>query len=730
MIIKMGSIEVFFPKDKIYTEQMQYIKELYEVIQDKGHCLIEMPTGTGKTVALLSFLMSYQIHTMTQGIGHERIKKTKFKRKEEPFKIVYCTRTTAEIEKVLEELKDLYEYIRRYIPDLEYLGIGLAARRTLCINPEINTGTPSEINRKCRLEKIDNCIYYHNYLNRSDPVLSGIHTIEGIKMAGVRSSTCPYYTARSTISFADCIVYTYNYMIDPRINELITKGLGSNCVVVFDEAHNIDSVCVEVLSVKINRTCLDKAWKSICSIEDYSSSITISRNDSERKVYSKGKGIKSDFSSLLENHKSSRKFTSLLPGSLRSMKGFISVVKRIVEFFKAKLKDVNLSSETTENFVKSIEMSVFIDYSALIHLSRRLREIIGELETNGFTEEYHDLSKVCDFCSLCGQFKKGFSVIFEPFNSYSVYDPVLHLSCLDSSIGSKNVFSSYRNVIITSGTLSPISIYPRLLDFMPVKSVEIDASSKRGLCAMIVTKGSDQMTLSMEKSNTISSTFSLRTEPAVVRNYGNLLLEMAGCVPDGLVCFFPSYKYLEEAVSSWSESGMIKKIIERKLVFVETFDHDETERALAEYKKACETGRGGIMLSVARGKISEGVDFSGCYGRGVLVFGVPYQYTENPRLKKRLEFLSEEFGIRESEFLSFDAMRQTAQCIGRVLRSSTDYGLALLADRRFNATEKKTQLPRWIQRHLDSSNVNLSIDMSIALARQFFRRATNASFYS
>ncbi|KAI5192587.1 DNA excision repair protein ERCC-2 [Nematocida minor] len=734
MIIKMGSIEVFFPKDKIYPEQMQYIKELYEVVQGKGHCLIEMPTGTGKTVSILSFLMSYQIHLMTNGVGHEKIKNTGgFKKKEGIFKIVYCTRTTAEIQKVLEELKELYNYIRTYIPDLEYLGVGLAARRTLCVNENVNTGNPSEINRRCKEEKNTNCPYYKKYTDGSSYILSnGIHTLSELREeTGGVNGVCPYYTARSSIFLADCIVYTYNYMIDPRINELVCSDLGSNCAVVFDEAHNIDSVCVEVLSVRINRTTLDKAWRTLSLISDYASGQTFTRDEIKRSSYARGKGIKSDFSSLLESHKSSRKCTALLPGSLRTVNGFISAAKRIVEFFKAKLKDVNLSSEPTDSFVKALESSVFVDYSALVHLSRRLRELMGEMESLGFSEDYYDLSRVCDFCSLAGQFKKGFSVIFEPFNSYSVYEPVLHLSCLDSSIAAKRVLSGYRNVIITSGTLSPISIYPRLLDFIPVKSVEIDASSKRGLCALIVTKGSDQMTLAMEKSsNAVSTTFSLRTEPAVVRNYGNLLLEMAVSVPDGLVCFFPSYKYLEEAVSAWSESGMIKKVLENKLIFVESFDHEETERALEGYRQSCESGRGGIMLSVARGKVSEGVDFSGCYGRGVLVFGVPYQYTENPKLKKRLEFLGSEFGIRESEFLSFDAMRQTAQCIGRVLRSSTDYGLAVLADRRFNATEKKTQLPRWIQRHLETSNVNLSIDMSVAQARQFFRRAPSARYYN
>lgn len=31
---------------------------------------------------------------------------------------------------------------------------------------------------------------------------------------------------------------------------------------------------------------------------------------------------------------------------------------------------------------------------------------------------------------------------------------------------------------------------------------------------------------------------------AVVRNYGNLLVELSASVPDGVVCFFPSYDYM------------------------------------------------------------------------------------------------------------------------------------------------------------------------------------------
>jgi DNA excision repair protein ERCC-2 len=33
------------------------------------------------------------------------------------------------------------------------------------------------------------------------------------------------------------------------------------------------------------------------------------------------------------------------------------------------------------------------------------------------------------------------------------------------------------------------------------------------------------------------------------RNYGNLLIETCSIVPDGIVCFFPSYRYMEVFIS-------------------------------------------------------------------------------------------------------------------------------------------------------------------------------------
>jgi DNA excision repair protein ERCC-2 len=210
----------------------------------------------------------------------------------------------------------------------------------------------------------------------------------------------------------------------------------------------------------------------------------------------------------------------------------------------------------------------------------------------------------------------------------------------------------------------------------------------------------------------------VRDDAAVIRNYGMLLVELSSVVPDGMICFFTSYHYLEGVVSMWHDMGLLNQVMKNKLLFVETTDAVESSLALASYRKACDNGRGAVFFCVARGKVSEGVDFEGHYGRCVILFGIPYVYTQSQVLrvcnynsnvmmldrlrffewmilfersfnliflisKARLEFLREQYQIKESEFLTFDAMRTAAQCVGRVIRGKSDYGIMIFADKVF-----------------------------------------------
>ncbi len=104
-----------------------------------------MPSGTGKTVSLLSLIVSYQ-QVCKRTIHPDIIpllKNLQFyptKRK-----LIYCSRTVPEIEKALSELKRLMEYRKECAETDEqrekennFYGIGLTSRKNLCIHPEVS----------------------------------------------------------------------------------------------------------------------------------------------------------------------------------------------------------------------------------------------------------------------------------------------------------------------------------------------------------------------------------------------------------------------------------------------------------------------------------------------------------------------------------------------------------------------------------------------------------------
>jgi Rad3-related DNA helicase len=56
------------------------------------------------------------------------------------------------------------------------------------------------------------------------------------------------------------------------------------------------------------------------------------------------------------------------------------------------------------------------------------------------------------------------------------------------------VFSKFRSVVITSGTLSPLNLYPRILDFHPVSIASLNMTLTREcLCPVVLTRGTDQV---------------------------------------------------------------------------------------------------------------------------------------------------------------------------------------------------------------------------------------------
>ena len=137
--------------------------------------------------------------------------------------------------------------------------------------------------------------------------------------------------------------------------------------------------------------------------------------------------------------------------------------------------------------------------------AERLQSLVRTLELNRL-DEYSSLQKVANFATLVSTYERGInvpsidrsinSVVFRlPAHSRTVRDrqclgtkPCLplcvclhirsfpfygcvlkcHISCMDPAIAIKPVFERFSSVVITSGTISPLDMYPKMLQFTPV----------------------------------------------------------------------------------------------------------------------------------------------------------------------------------------------------------------------------------------------------------------------
>lgn len=82
---------------------------------------------------------------------------------------------------------------------------------------------------------------------------------------GIYFRCCPYFIARELKNNADIIFMPYNYLLDSKARKRHGIEL-TNSVVIFDEAHNISSVCENSASVQIKSQDLASAISEVVII--------------------------------------------------------------------------------------------------------------------------------------------------------------------------------------------------------------------------------------------------------------------------------------------------------------------------------------------------------------------------------------------------------------------------------------------------------------------------------
>jgi len=444
-----------------------------------------------------------------------------------------------------------------------------------------------------------------------------------------------------------------------------------------------------------------------------------------------------------------------VPGNIRRMKHFIGCMKKIIEHFKVRLRWASESTKQQQRgsegaskskkkgttgttsplaFLHQMMNATALDAKTLRFVHARVESMLRTLGVAKDTAT--ELLNVAYLTSLLGFTNtlesSEFAIVLEPTSVVIGHHArqsgleggrgrtesamMLQVACLNPSLAMKPIFERFGTVLLTSSTLSPISYYPKLLRFEPVVAESIPMSTIRPCVnPLMISRGSDQLVM--------STGYKERFTMGCIRNYGKMLVDLVSSIPDGVVVYFPSYSYMEMLICEWDATGIMREMTEWKLVFVETKDNLELNTiALDNYRASCDTGRGGVFFSVARGYISEAIPFDLHYGRAVVMIGIPYDYTLSRVVRARLEYIQTHFDIREQDYLTFDAVRQVAKCFGRAIRSKTDCSVLVFADSRFHKNDKRTKLPGWVGQFLTEGQQDLTTDMAVARIKNFLRQ--------
>ena len=173
---------------------------------------------------------------------------------------------------------------------------------------------------------------------------------------------------------------------------------------------------------------------------------------------------------------------------------------------------------------------------------------------------------------------------------------------------------------------------------------------------------------------------SMRYEDRALEDNYRLLMRMASdaicAVRVNTAVFFPSYDFMDRMVADGFAEGLGRD------VYYERRGMPQGE--LMETFESFRTSEGSVLFAVTGGRISEGLDFPDKALELVVMIGIPFP---KPTAKSRamVRYYDSRFGDGRRYVTIIPANRKMRQSIGRLIRSETDRGVAVLLDKRIPA---------------------------------------------
>uniref|UniRef100_A0A0P4VV61 DNA 5'-3' helicase n=1 Tax=Scylla olivacea TaxID=85551 RepID=A0A0P4VV61_SCYOL len=273
-------------------------------------------------------------------------------------------------------------------------------------------------------------------------------------------------------------------------------------------------------------------------------------------------------------------------------------------------------------------------------------------------------------------------------NSFLELEYSIKFWCLNPAVVFSPLSNITHSIILTSGTLSPITSFQS----------ELGVSFKIQLEANHVIDQNQVFVGTVghgPRGKPLQATFQHTESWEFQDELGDLVLNVCQTVPAGILCFLPSYSMLNKLHDRWQNTGVWDDISKIKKAMTEQKKGEDFERDMINFYttiRNAQTEResninGVFFMAVYRGKVSEGLDFTDDNARAVIAVGIPFPNIKDIQvdLKKKYNniFHHSRKLLSGSEWYEIQAYRALNQALGRCIRHRYDWGALLLVDLRF-----------------------------------------------
>ncbi len=614
-----------------------------------GALLLDAPTGTGKTVAVLAPL-----------IPHAR---------ESGHKILYLVRTHSQSAQVLAETRAIAR--RSGTP---VLALALEGRQARCLLfeslPEMEGASAEEIGKLCadrkraterppapdrtgpaparppgrgakrttlELTDLEGCPYYARLIAADLPRLADRIAQEApdsyrFKALASAENLCPYELAKRLCREATVVVAPYVFFFHPRIRPSLLTWLGvslDQVDLVVDEAHNLPEYLRESITLRLGLETVHRAREEV---EEHG-----------------------DFPLLAD---------APTPGGPLPQRPAVAFLAQVEEVL----------SEVVEEYAGEedgllppggLEDRLLAEVGGTSHDLRRMLLSLAE-----WGERLRDRRRQArrlprSYAATVAEHLLSWGGVDPPeYVKAAIASPhkAVEAYALDAREPASPILGTHLSVHL-SGTLAPLEEYRDTLG-LPMDSGLLTVPSPFPPSHRVLRYVPDVTSRHEE----------LQGDPEALPRLYRSLVDVLTELPVKTAAFFPSFSLLDRFLAR----GLSSELPRGAVMESRRMPSEQLWNLVEGFKRSPGAG---LLLGVCGGRVAEGIDFPDEELESVILVGIPFP-RPTARREALIRYLDHLTGRGWEYGMVAPARRALLQALGRMIRSEDDRGLGIILDRR------------------------------------------------